>query len=427
MNWKLSFQIAITHLLTKPRQTVVAMLGVMFGISMFIIMISFMTGVNNFMEEMAMDGSPHVRIYNPLQVKDGKIIEQMYSTGGQPATASGQPVWYVVHHQRPKNDLSKIKNALFLADELEKLEEVEGVAPQVSTQVFFNNGPIQISGTMSGIEVYKQKELFNLESKLDEGSLDNLLTTSNAIVMGKGLAEKVNVQLGDRVSVTTPEGNNLVLKVVGIFSYGMSAFDDSKSYASIATVQKILMRDPSYITDLHVKLKNIQDARSFAVTISQQLNVFAEDWETANSSLLAGDKIRNTMTAVVSFTLLLVAGFGIYNIMNMNIINKMKDIAILKATGFQGKDIVSIFLLQSVIIGILGGLLGLAMGYGGAYLLSITPFPEAKFMRLKTLPVNFDSTFYVLGMCFGFLTTLFAGYFPARKASRVDPVKIIRG
>ena len=217
MNWKLSFQIAITHLLTKPRQTVVAMLGVMFGISMFIIMISFMTGVNNFMEEMAMDGSPHVRIYNPLQVKDGKIIEQMYSTGGQPATASGQPVWYVVHHQRPKNDLSKIKNALFLADELEKLEEVEGVAPQVSTQVFFNNGPIQISGTMSGIEVYKQKELFNLESKLDEGSLDNLLTTSNAIVMGKGLAEKVNVQLGDRVSVTTPEGNNLVLKVVGIF------------------------------------------------------------------------------------------------------------------------------------------------------------------------------------------------------------------
>ena len=351
----------------------------------------------------------------------------MYSTGGQPPTASGQPVWYVVHHQRPKNDLSKIKNALFLADELEKLEEVEGVAPQVSTQVFFNNGPIQISGTMSGIEVYKQKELFNLESKLDEGSLDNLLTTSNAIVMGKGLAEKVNVQLGDRVSVTTPEGNNLVLKVVGIFSYGMSAFDDSKSYASIATVQKILMRDPSYITDLHVKLKNIQDARSFAVTISQQLNVFAEDWETANSSLLAGDKIRNTMTAVVSFTLLLVAGFGIYNIMNMNIINKMKDIAILKATGFQGKDIVSIFLLQSVIIGILGGLLGLAMGYGGAYLLSITPFPEAKFMRLKTLPVNFDATFYVLGMCFGFLTTLFAGYFPARKASRVDPVKIIRG
>ena len=394
------------------------MMGVMFGISMFIIMISFMTGVNNFMEEMAMDGSPHVRIYNPLQVKDEKII----------ATSSKDSEdWFVVHHQRPKNDLSKIKNALFLSGEIEKLPQVQGVAPQVATQVFFNNGPIQISGTMSGIDVRKQKELFNLESKMDEGSLDNLLTSSNAIVMGKGLAEKVNVQLGDRVSVTTPEGNNLVLKVVGIFSYGMSAFDDSKSYASIATVQKILMRDPSYITDLHIKLENINEAKTFARSIHERLNVYAEDWETANSSLLAGDKIRNTMTAVISFTLLLVAGFGIYNIMNMNIINKMKDIAILKATGFQGDDIIGIFLFQSVIIGILGGLLGIVLGYGGCYVLSITPFPEAKFMRLKTLPVNFDSVFYVMGLCFGFVTTLFAGYFLARKASKIDPVRIIRG
>ena len=418
MNWKLTSEIAVTHLTTKPKQTIVAMMGVMFGISMFIIMISFMTGVNNFMEDMAMDGSPHVRIYNPLQVEDETIIAGSHSNSHD---------WFVVHHQRPKNDLSKIKNALFLANEIEKLPQVQGVAPQVATQVFFNNGPIQISGTMSGIDVHKQQELFSLETKMDEGTLDNLLTSSNAIVMGKGLAEKVNVQLGDRVSVTTPEGNNLVLKVVGIFSYGMSAFDDSKSYASIATVQKILMRDPSYITDLHIKLKNINEAKAFANTLHQELNVYAEDWETANSSLLAGDKIRNTMTTVISFTLLLVAGFGIYNIMNMNIINKMKDIAILKATGFQGNDIIGIFLMQSVIIGILGGLLGIILGYGGCYLLSITPFPEAKFMRLKTLPVNFDTMFYILGLCFGFLTTLFAGYFPAKKASKIDPVRIIRG
>ena len=84
---------------------------------------------------------------------------------------------------------------MFLADEMEKLPQVEGVAPQVATQVFFNNGPIQISGTMSGIDVHKQKELFNLETKMDEGSLDNLLTSSDAIVMGKGLAEKVNVAI----------------------------------------------------------------------------------------------------------------------------------------------------------------------------------------------------------------------------------------
>jgi lipoprotein-releasing system permease protein len=122
-----------------------------------------------------------------------------------------------------------------------------------------------------------------------------------------------------------------------------------------------------------------------------------EDWETANAAIMAGNNIRNIMTAVVSFTLLLVAGFGIYNIMNMNINNKKKDIAILKATGFQGKDITAIFLFQSLIIGILGGILGLLLGFFFSYLLSITPFPAGAFVRVKTFPVNFKPIHYTLG------------------------------
>ncbi|HUR10547.1 MAG TPA: ABC transporter permease, partial [Flavitalea sp.] len=288
MNRRLALQIAVTHLLSKKKQTLVAMMGVLFGISMFIIMISFMTGVNNFMKDMAMDGSPHVRIYNPLQVKDQTIIGR---------NVSDKDAWFIVHHQRPKNDLSKIKNALFLADQIEHIPGVQGVAPQVGTQVFFNNGPIEISGTISGINVAKQKMLFNLESKLDEGSLDDLLKTSDAIVIGRGLAKKVNVKVGDRVSVTTPAGNNLSLRIVGMFSYGLSAFDDSKSYASLSTVQKLMMRDPSYITDLHIKLEDYTEAKVVAARLEKEYGVFAEDWQHANASLLAGDKIRNTMTA----------------------------------------------------------------------------------------------------------------------------------
>jgi lipoprotein-releasing system permease protein len=262
---------------------------------------------------------------------------------------------------------------------------------------------------------------------MDEGSLDDLLKGSDVIIMGRGLAAKVNVKVGDRVSVTTPEGYNLVLKIAGIFSYGISSLDDTKSYATLATVQKVLQRDPAYITDLNIKLKDMQSARAFGEQLKKQLpDVFMEDWEEANASILAGEKIRSIMTGVVSFTLLLVAGFGIYNIMNMNIINKMKDIAILKATGFQGSDITAIFLFQSVIIGILGGLLGLLVGFLFSYLLSITPFPAGTFFRISTFPVNFDPLHYTLGVLFGFLTTLFAGYFPSKKASKVDPVKIIR-
>lgn len=420
MNWKLAYTIAVTHLLSKKKQTVVAMLGVTFGISMFIIMISFMTGVNQFLEDMAMDNTPHIRIYKPIELKENKII-----ANGKEQTGKD---WYVLEHQRPKKELTKIKNGLIIAQRIADMPEVLGVAPQVSSQVFFNNGPVQLPGSVSGIDIESQKKLFQLDKKMDEGELDDLLKGSDVIVVGKGLAQKMNVKVGDRVSVTTPEGNNLNVRIVGIFSFGISAWDETKSYATLATVQKIMGVDPSYVTDLNMKLKDKEGSLAFKDKLSKMYpDVYMEDWETANASILAGTKIRNVMTAVVCITLLIVAGFGIYNIMNMNIINKMKDIAILKATGFQGNDITGIFLLQSVMIGVAGGLLGLLIGWFFSFLLSKTPFPAGEFFRISTFPVNFELFHYASGLFFGFLTTLFAGYFPSKKAAKVDPVSIIRG
>lgn len=420
MNWKLAFQIASTHLLTKKKQSIIAMLGVTFGISMFIIMVSFMTGVNQFLEDMAMDNTPHLHIYKSIDIQDKKI-----AATDKPADDKG---WYVVSHQRAKNELPKIKNGLMLMQQIEQMPEVLGVAPQVSSQVFYNNGPTQIPGNIYGIDVKRQEALFSMSKKMDEGEVDELLKGSDVLLMGKGLAKKMNVKTGDRVSVTTPQGNNLNMKVAGIFSFGIVAMDDSRCYATIATVQKVLQKDPSYITDLNIKLKDINAAAKFRGMLENTLtDVRIEDWEQANSGLLAGEKIRNIMLVVVSATLLTVAGFGIYNIMNMNIINKMKDIAILKATGFQGNDITGIFLLQSIMIGLAGGLLGLGIGFFFSYLLSRAPFPAAEFLRISTFPVNFKLQHYMIGLFFGFLTTLFAGYFPSKRASKVDPVQIIRG
>lgn len=419
-NWKLAFNIATTHLLTKKKQSIVAMLGVTFGISMFVIMISFMTGVNQFTEDLAMDNTPHIHIYKPIEIEDKKIVALNRS--------GSKDDWYVVQHQRPKNELSKIKNGLATMERIENMPGVKGVAPQLSTQVFYNNGPVQIPGTVFGVDIKKQAELFDLDKKMEIGELNDLLKASDVMIMGKGLAKKMGVTVGDRVSVTTPEGGNLNLKIVGIFSFGIAQLDQTQSYATLATVQKILQKDPSYVTDLNIKMTDVNAASKLAGDLKNQLpDLKIEDWETANQSILAGTQIRNVMTFVISFTLLIVAGFGIYNIMNMNIINKMKDIAILKATGFQGWDVTAIFMLQSVMIGVAGGIFGMVIGFFFSYLLSITPFPAGEFFRIDTFPVNFNPAHYAIGLFFGFLTTLFAGWFPSRKAAKVDPVAIIRG
>jgi lipoprotein-releasing system permease protein len=416
MNLKISFQIAKTHLLAKKKQTLVAMLGVTFGIAMFSVMISFMRGVNQFLEDSALESSPHLRIYKEVTSNRPSLIDKTNAGG-----------FNVVHHQKPQIEQMSLKNPWQMAQTIEKIPNVVGTSPQISSQVFYNTGSAPITGTIAGIDVMRENKLYNIVKRTKSGDFMSLLANQNGVVMGFGLANKLNLKVGDNVNVTTPTGNVVLLKIVGIFGFGIGTIDNTKSYANIAKVQEILGRDKSYITDLHVKMKDPLQALEIKNSIKNQYGYKVEDWAEANAFIMAGEKIRNSMTFVVCITLLVVAGFGIYNIMNMNVINKMKDIAILKATGFGSKDIVSIFLLQAIIIGFLGALLGISLGLAICYILSITPFPAGDFISIKTFPVLFDPRFYALGVVFGIVTTLIAGYAPSKKASKIDPVAILRG
>ncbi|MBC3784528.1 ABC transporter permease [Spirosoma utsteinense] len=416
MDLHIASQIARTHLLAKKRQTLVAMLGVTFGIAMFITMISFMQGVNQFLEDSALDASPHIRMYNEVNTQRPGLIEALKPNG-----------FNVIYHQKPKNESARLKNGLIMAQHIEREPGVLGVSPQIATQVFYNNGPIQLSGTISGVDIDRENRLYKLTTRLKSGSLKALKTNPDGLIMGSVLARKLNVQLGDKVTVTLPGGGTRILRVVGTFGFGVGTVDNTKSYANISTVQEIMQRDPSYITDIHIKMIDPLQAIDYGKRLRTMYGYYTEDWATANTAILAGEKIRNMLTYVVSITLLVVAGFGIYNIMNMTVINKIKDIAILKATGFDGKDIVAIFLLQALFIGFTGGLLGLVIGFGLSYLLSITPFDAGDFLSIKTFPVIFAPKYYGMGLLFGIVTTVLAGYFPSRKAAQVDPVSILRG
>jgi lipoprotein-releasing system permease protein len=418
MSLKLSAHIARTHLIAKARQTVIASLGVTFGIAMFIVMISFMTGVNKFLEDTMLTSMPHIRIYNDIETRRSSILDKMQA---------GENHMNVVHHQKPKDEKLNLKSGLRIAEKIKEGSGILGVSPQLTSQVFYNYGPTQLTGVLVGVNVFDEDALYDLRSKLKSGTLESMLTSSDGILMGEGLAEKLNVHVGDRVNITTPQGHTILLKITGTFRIGIGEIDNMRSYANLSTVQKVLQKDPRYITDIHIKLTDLEQAKVLAPKLQSTYGYKAEDWETANSSILVSFTIRNVMTYVVVSTLLIVAGFGIYNIMSMTIYDKMKDIAILKATGFDGKDIVYMFLLQAIFIGVIGGLVGLLLGFGLSYLLSITPFDAGDFMSIDTFPVNFNPMFYVAGIVFGILTTILAGYFPAKRASKIDPVSILRG
>ena len=171
----------------------------------------------------------------------------------------------------------------------------------------------------------------------------------------------------------------------------------------------------------------MENAPKLAKELSEQFNTTAVDIQTANAQFETGSSIRTLISYAVSITLLIVAGFGIYNILNMLIYEKMNDIAILKATGFSGKDVKWIFISQALIIGLVGGTLGLILGYSISVLIDNTPFETAALPTIKTYPIDYNIIYYVIGIVFSLIATFFAGYFPSKKAEKIDPVDIIRG
>jgi lipoprotein-releasing system permease protein len=414
-----NFEIAKTHLLAKKRQTLIAMLGVTFGIGMYILMISFMTGFNEYLEDSMLSSTPDVRIYNDIKTDYNNTLLKYISDSTKTLA--------VVHHPKPKDIQPNLKNPNAIIADLKSDSRTLAISPQLTTQVFYSNGPVQINGSLQGVNILEETKLTKLNEKMKTGAVESLLTVDNGILMGHGLAKKLNVKVGDLISLTTPKGTSLRLRVVGTFQFGVGTLDNVRSYVSLNKVQQLMGKDNQYITDINIKLKDNTLSKTAAAEYAAKYHYISEDWEKTNASAMVGINIRNTMTVVVSFTLLMVAGFGIYNIMNMTIQNKLKDIAILKAQGFSASDVRQIFLTQSITIGVLGAILGMILGFAMSYGVYSLPFPENEFISITRFPITFHIKHYVFAVVFGVVTTLFAGLFPSIKAGKIDPVAILRG
>ncbi|PRY10175.1 lipoprotein-releasing system permease protein [Pontibacter ummariensis] len=418
MNAKLIFGIAKSLLLARWKQTLVAAVGVTFSIAMFITLLGFMNGLNDLLDGLILNRTPHVRLYNEVKPSTNQPVN---------ASPDFKESYNFIHSVKSGVTRQEIYNSGPIMQAVQADDRVLGVAPKLSTQVFFNEGTIDITGIINGIDVEEESRLFNFQDYVTAGTAIDAKNVSNSIILGKGLAEILVADIGDVVQVTTSQGERFPLKVVGYFQSGIQEIDKVQSYASISTVQKLLGKPANYITDIQIKLKDMALAPALAKEYSQLYGADAEDIQTANAQFETGSSIRSLISYAVGITLLVVAGFGIFNILNMMIFEKMDSIAILKATGFSGRDVNRIFLVIALSIGFFGGLVGLVLGFMFSVVIDNIPFNTAALPTVKTYPVNYSPVFYFIGGVFSLITTYFAGFFPARKASKVDPVEIIRG
>ena len=418
MNFKLLISIAKSLLTARLRQTMIAAIGVTFSITMFITLLSFMAGLNDMLDGLIVNRTPHIRLFNEIKPNEVQpvLISEEYKGD-----------YNFIHSIKSESSRQDIYNSAAVMTALREDQRVLGISPKINAQVFYNDGIVDITGVLNGIDAQAEKKLFHFGDYVTSGSALDIKNISNSIILGKALAEKLHANLGDMIQVITIKGDRFPLKLVGLYESGLRDFDKTQGFASINTTQKILGKANNYITDMQVKLKDITKAPAIAKEYAAKFDTQAEDIQTANSQFETGSFIRTLISYAVGITLLIVAGFGIYNILNMMIYEKMDTIAILKATGFAGRDVKTVFILIALSIGIAGGLLGLLLGFGLSSVIDQIPFKTAALPTIKTYPVKYNPKFYLIGAVFSIITTYLAGLFPARKASKIDPVIIIRG
>jgi lipoprotein-releasing system permease protein len=418
MSKLLLLRISFALQMARWRQTIVAAIGVAFSITMFISLLSFMAGLNDLLDGLLLNRTPHIRLYNEVKAPEQLPVN---------LAPSYKNHHNFVHSVKPKFERLQLHNIAAIEAALQQDERVQGYAPKIGAQVFYNTGATDLTGLINGIDVSAENKLFFFSDYVVAGNYNDLNTIPNSIILGKEIAAKTFTNVGDMIQVTTAKGETRQLKVVGFFQSGIQEIDKVQSYASLKTTQNLMGESGSFITDLQIKLKDLNMAPALSKEYADLFETDAVDIQTANSQFETGSKVRTLISYAVGVTLLIVAGFGIYNILNMIIYEKMDSIAILKATGFSGKDVNKIFLFIALSIGISGGLSGLLLGWGLSSVIDQIPFNTASLPTVKTYPVNYNPVFYTTGFVFALITTYFAGYFPSKKASKMDPVTIIRG
>lgn len=406
--------VAITHLVTRTRQSLVSVLGVALGVGFFIGASSMLAGSQKDFIDKLVDSAPHVQMKDEYRNAPVQPVQQLFQGGA-----------VALRGLKPKDTVRGIRNGMGTVEALSRLTGVQ-VAPGLTGQLILHYGAKDVATAVTGIDPDRERRVSKLESNLVAGRLSDLRTVANGIILGTGLAHKLGLAMGDLVTATSPTGTVLKMKVAGLMRTGNLQADDSQSFMLLRKAQVLLDR-PNVVNQIRMRLDDVNSARTLAARIEARYGYRTESWQEANEDIIALLTIRNIIMYTIVGAILVVASFGIFNVISTVVYEKTRDIAILKSMGFSQRDVLRIFLLEGLIVGLIGTLAGWAIGTAiiigmGSIELHLTGMTEVRGFVMDTSPFH-----YLVSGGFAILSSTFAAFLPARKAARLKPVDILRG
>lgn len=411
--------IAMRYLLERKRQTLLTLLGVFFGTMAYVGVSGFFVGFQGFMVQQLVNNAAQVHIEARKDYLTEHMLDEPFFGGQTQHVAWIAPPAGVEGFQEIQ---SPAKWYLRLSTD----PRVEAYVPQLSAPALFTLGKNSVGTTMIGCDSRKQVKVTTIADYMIAGQFTDLAVGGNRVVLGDELMKRLGAALNQNIMATV--GVNPVpasFKVVGRFYTGNRGMD-LQAFASLPDVQRMNLT-LNQVNEIGVRLKDYQQADAMARTWSQSSPERVESWGDQNANILSVFAIQNALRFSMIVTVLIVAGFGIYNILNMTVNQKRQDIAILRALGYDAFDVIMLFFSQGIIVGVIGGLFGLICGYGLCLYLTTIPFMVATPANPQGhLHIALNATIFAQAAFMALFSSSVASILPARAASKLTPIEIIR-
>ncbi|MGA2443447.1 MAG: ABC transporter permease [Tepidisphaeraceae bacterium] len=409
--------IAVRYLLSHKRQSLVCVAGVTISVTIFITMLAMMEGFKDKFIVETVESSGHITIHDEPRETRTKILELVYTDPN---------ALLAVDSVKPRENVKKIKNAAGLMAQLRHLRGIEAVAPEVDGDAIATYGTKTITVSLLGIEPEQQLRVTTVGKDVVEGNFDRLRTTADGVIVGRGVADLLGAKLDDEITLSSNTGGRTTARVVGVFQTGVTPVDYSRAYMLINSAQTLLDKK-NVINDIIVRTEDYTKAQGYAAQIESIAGYKTESWQESNANFLKIFAIQSIITYIITGALLVVAAFGVLNILIMSVLERVNEIAILKSFGLSRADITWIYVFQGVMIGLIGTVLGEVIGKLGVEGLRRLPIQVEGLIKSEGLLMSENRWMYVWAFVSSMVIVLLAAVYPARRAAKYDPVEVIRG
>ena len=410
------FFLSWRQLIARKKQTLLIVLGISFGTLLFVTISGLQLGMRAYITDRLLNNTAHVLISGAERMIDPKEVTEAFY-GPDPLVR-----WILAPFG--KREESRLENYQGWYQRLSQDPEVFDFSPRLTTNAILSNGVFTATVGLIGTVPERHAHITSIEKYMQEGEFKALAGGSSNIIIGSEVAKNLGARIGQFINVTSGKGLQKPFKVVGIVHFGSDQIDNSIAFAELNHVQT-LTRSPGRVSEIAVALYDIDLATKKAQEWKMIGSDKVQDWQEANKMFVEMIRVQDYTRYFITIAILIVAAFGIYNVLTIMINQKRREIAILRAIGYGPRRILELILYQGILLGVAGGILGLFLGFALCVIIGSIDL-GIELGGSHTLSLSYDPQIYLIAFLAANIAALLASYLPARAASLLTPMDIIR-